>query len=34
MFMGTGHTEKHDIWTLGILTYELLVGNSPFIPTN
>lgn len=26
MIKGTGHTEKLDIWTIGVLTYEILVG--------
>ena len=30
--MGTGHNEKLDIWTLGILMYELLGGTPPFTP--
>jgi len=32
MIMGTGHNEKLDIWTLGILMYELLSGTPPFTP--
>lgn len=32
MIMGTGHNEKLDIWTLGILMYELLNGKPPFTP--
>ena len=27
-----GHTEKVDIWAVGVLIYELLVGRSPFVP--
>lgn len=30
MILGTGHTEKLDIWTVGILIYELLYGKTPF----
>lgn len=32
MIQGTGHSEKLDIWTLGILTFELLNGYTPFAP--
>lgn len=32
MIQGIGHTEKLDIWTLGILAYELAVGKTPFAP--
>ena len=32
MILGTGHNEKLDIWTLGILMFELLNGTPPFTP--
>lgn len=32
MIMGTGHNEKLDIWTLGVLMFELLHGRPPFTP--
>lgn len=32
MILGTGHNEKLDIWTLGVLMYELLSGTPPFTP--
>lgn len=30
----TGHTEKLDIWCVGILLFEILVGRTPFQPQN
>jgi aurora kinase, other len=33
MILEQGHNEKLDVWTLGILTYELVVGKAPFTPT-
>ena len=32
MIKESGHTEKLDVWTLGILQYELLCGKAPFTP--
>lgn len=32
MIMEKGHTEKLDVWTLGVLMYELLIGKAPFSP--
>ena len=32
MIVGTGHNEKLDMWTVGILMYELLHGKPPFTP--
>lgn len=32
MIQGTGHNEKLDVWTAGILMYELLHGVPPFTP--
>jgi serine/threonine protein kinase len=32
MIVGTGHNEKLDVWTIGILMYELLHGHPPFSP--
>lgn len=34
MIIGSGHNEKLDIWTLGVLLYELLHGKTPFTPMN
>ena len=32
MIKGTSHNEKIDIWALGVLLFELLVGKAPFTP--
>lgn len=30
MITGTGHNEKLDVWTMGVLMYEMLIGTPPF----
>ena len=32
MIKGHGHTEKLDVWSIGVLTFELLTGDAPFTP--
>lgn len=32
MILGNGHNEKLDMWTIGILMYELIHGKPPFSP--
>ena len=32
VILGTGHSEKLDVWALGVLMYELLHGRPPFSP--
>jgi serine/threonine protein kinase len=32
MILGTGHNEKLDVWTLGVLMYELIYNKAPFTP--
>ena len=32
MIQGKGHDEKLDIWSVGVLIYELLTGKAPFTP--
>ena len=34
MVRENGHTEKLDIWTMGVLAFELLNGKAPFAPSN
>ena len=34
MIEGLMHDEKVDLWSLGILTYEFLVGKPPFEVSN
>lgn len=33
MIDGSGHNEKLDVWSLGVLTFELLTGKAPFTPS-
>lgn len=32
MITGTGHNEKLDVWTMGVMMYEMLCGIPPFTP--
>lgn len=32
MILGSGHSEKLDIWTLGVMMFEMLHGRAPFTP--
>jgi aurora kinase len=34
MVEGKDHTSKVDLWALGVLTYEFLVGSPPFEDMN
>jgi serine/threonine protein kinase len=34
ILVGTGHTRAVDWWSVGVLTFELLVGHSPFSSSN
>ena len=33
MILKSGHDEKIDVWTIGILMFELLTGKAPFTPS-
>lgn len=34
MILRSTHNEKLDVWSLGVLTFELLTGYAPFTPPN